>query len=397
MSQSAEVTDKTDGPIQNGPTLNSPLGGMRVLDFSMFMAGPYCSRLLADAGAEVIKVEPPEGDFMRKSSPMRGEHSGFFGHLNCGKKSLTLDLKDPKDRAVIDALMPTVDVVLENFRPGVTQRLGLSYDDLAALRPDLVYCSVSGYGQTGPAAHMPAYAPIVHAASGFDLAQMDYDPRQDRPIPNRSTTADILAATHAFGGICAALVHRQNGGGGDHVDVALMDIMHQMLGYEVQTAQMEVVRTPVIFEPIKTLDGFIVIAPISQLNFEALVKATGHIEWLADERISTPLGRSNNWAHLTNLVAAWAADKSADTCIEAILTAGCPCTKYHTVAESMATRQVAHRGSMIEIEDGSGRYLVPNAPFQFANATVQARPWVAEQGQHNDEILAELNLDTSNK
>ena len=393
MPQNAVVTgtsneDQTNGPIQNGP-----LSGLRVLDFSMFMAGPYCSRLLADAGAEVIKVEPPEGDYMRKSNPLRGNYSGFFGHLNCGKKSITLNLKDPSDRAVIDALMPSIDVVLENFRPGVTQRLGLTYDDLRALRPDLVYCSVSGYGQTGPAAQLPAYAPIVHAASGHDLAQMGYDPRQDRPIPNRSTAADILAATHAFGGICAALVHRQNGGGGDHVDVALMDIMHQMLGYEVQTAQLENPPTPVIFEPIKTLDGFIIVAPISQLNFEALAKGADHLEWLEDERFSTHLPRSNNWALLTAEIAAWAAEKEADDCVEAISKAGCPCTKYQTVAESMATPQVAHRDSMIEVEDGSGRYLVPNAPFQFTNATVEARRWVPEQGQHSAEILAQLNLE----
>ncbi len=372
---------------------NAPLSGIRVLDFSMFMAGPYCSRLLADAGAEIIKVEPPGGEYMRKSNPLRGEHSGFFGHLNCGKKCITLDLKDDGDRAVVQALMPSVDVVLENFRPGVTQRLGLAYDDLKALRPDLIYCSVSGYGQTGPAAQLPAYAPIVHAASGFDLAQVEYDSRQDRPIPNRSTTADILAATHAFGAICAAVVHRQNGGGGDYVDVALMDVMHQMLAYEVQAVQIEKVPAPVIFEPIKTKDGFIMIAPISQLNFEALAMGAGHPEWKDDARFSTIPARTGHWGQLTAEIAAWAADREADDCIDALSEAGCPCTRYMTVAESMAQPQVDHRGSMAEVEDGGGRYKVPNTPFQFANADVQARPWIAEAGQHNDEIRAELNLD----
>jgi CoA:oxalate CoA-transferase len=374
-----------------------PLSGIRVLDFSMYMAGPYCSRLLADMGAEIIKVEPPEGDYMRKSNPLRGKHSGFFGHLNCGKKCLTLNLKNERDKAVIHALMPSVDVVLENFRPGVTRRLGLHYDDLTPLRPGLIYCSVSGYGQSGPAAQLPAYAPIVHAASGFDLAQMEYDPSQDHPSTNRSTTADILAATHAFGAICAALVRRQKSSpgadGGEYIDVALMDVMHQMLGYEVQAVQIDDLPPAVVFGPIKARDGFIIITPISQLNFEALAKGANHPEWADDARFSTVEVRVNNWDALMGEVAAWAADLEADACIDALTNAGCPCARYLTVAQSIAQPQVAHRRSMIEVEDGWGRYQVPNSPFQFANAQVQARTWIAEQGQHNDEILAELGLD----
>ncbi len=369
-----------------------PLNGIRVLDFSMFMAGPYASRLLADSGAEVIKVEPPEGEFMRKSNPLRGEHSGFFGHLNCGKKCISLDLKSSEGLAVINALMPSVDVVLENFRPGVAARLGVGYDDLAPLATDLVYCSVSGYGQTGPDAQLPAYAPIVHASSGFDLSQIEYDTRQDQPIPNRSTAADILAATHAFGAICAALVHRQNGGGGDYIDVALMDTMHHMLGYEVQTAQMKDPPRPVLFGPIRAKDGFIIVAPISQMNFEAMAKAAGHAEWTEDPRFATFVSRAKHWHTLMDLVADWAGDLEADYCVEAMAAAGCPCTKYMTVAESMSRPQVDHRRSMAEVEDGWGRYKVPNSPFRFRHAHVEARPWIADRGQHTHEILAELGL-----
>ncbi len=378
----------------NGSQTNGPLSGIRVLDFSIFMAGPYCTRLMADSGAEVIKVEPPEGDFMRKSNPLRGEHSGFFGHLNCGKKCITLNLKDPDDRAVIQAIMPSVDVVLENFRPGVAARLGLAHDDLAALRPGLIYCSVSGYGQTGPAAQLPAYAPIIHAASGFEMAQMDYDPRQDSPVPNRSTAADILAATHAFGAICAAIVRRQNSGEGDYIDVALMDTMQHMLAYEVQAAQIGELPKPAVFGPIKAKDGFIIATPLTQLNFEALTTGAGHPEWRDDARFATVSARINHWTELMAEVAAWAGEHTADGCIEALSAAGCPCTRYMTVAEAIAQPQVEHRGAMAEVEDGWGRYKVPNSPFKFANATVQARPWVGEQGQHNDEILAELGLDT---
>ncbi|MDP7546108.1 MAG: CoA transferase, partial [Alphaproteobacteria bacterium] len=204
-------------------------------------------------------------------------------------------------------------------------------------------------------------------------------------------------ATHAFGGICAALVRRQNNGpgedGGEYIDVALMDVMHQMLAYEVQAVQIENVPPPVVFEPVKTLDGFIMITPISQLNFEALALGAKHPEWKDDARFSTIAVRVRNWDALMANIAAWAADQEADACIKALSEAGCPCTRYLTVAQSIAQPQVAHRGSMIEVEDGWGRYQVPNSPFQFANAQVQARSWIAEQGQHNDEILTELGLD----
>ncbi|MFP6774505.1 MAG: CoA transferase [Alphaproteobacteria bacterium] len=377
---------------QSNGSGKGPLSGIRVLDFSMFMAGPYASRLLADGGAEVIKVEPPGGEFMRKSNPLRGAYSGFFGHLNCGKKCITLNLKDPRDLAVIHALMPSVDVVLENFRPGVTARLGIHYDDLSKLRSDLVYCSVSGYGQTGPAAQLPAYAPIIHAASGVDLSLTEYALGQDQPVPNRSTAADILAATHAFGAICAALVHRQRGGGGDYIDVSLMDTMYHMMGYEVQTAQIDNPPRPITFGPTKTRDGFIIIAPISQLNFEALARAAQHPEWLRDERFSTVQGRFVNWETMMAEVAKWAIQHDADACVEALSREGCPCTKYMTVAEAIAQPQAAHRGSLAEVEDGWGRYRVPDSPFKFTKAEVKARSWVAEIGQHDEEVRAELNL-----
>ncbi|MDP6343109.1 MAG: CoA transferase, partial [Alphaproteobacteria bacterium] len=252
-----------------------PLSGIRVLDFSMFMAGPYCTRLMADAGAEVIKIEPPDGDYLRGANPMRGPHSGFFAHMSCGKKSVKLDLKSAAGKAAIRRLMPTIDVVLENYRPGVMDRLELGYEALSALQPKLVFCSVSGYGQTGPDAKLPAYAPIIHAASGMDLALIEFERRLDRPIANRSTAADILAATHAFGAICAALVGRARTGKGERIDVALMDTMHHMLAYEVQAAQLENPPKPPVFEPIETRDGFIVVAPVSLLNFQSLARAIG--------------------------------------------------------------------------------------------------------------------------
>src|ERR1700760_4067289 len=159
------------------------LEGFRVLDFTQMMAGPYCTRWLADLGAEVIKVEPPEGDTMRKSQPMREGRSSYYGHLNAGKRSIVLDLKVPESIQAVLAIVAECDVVVENFRPGVMDRLGLGYDALAAAHPALVYCSISGYGREGPSASRPAFAPMVHAASGYDLAHWSFQDGADQP-PN---------------------------------------------------------------------------------------------------------------------------------------------------------------------------------------------------------------------
>ena len=152
----------------------SPLKDIRVLDFTNMLSGPYCSRLLADVGAQVIKVESPSGDHNRTRRPVRDGHSSFFGHLNCGKQSIVLDLKTPAGRAAATELAQVCDVIVENWRPGVADRLGVGYKAVVRLNPRIVYCSISGFGQQGPNAQRPAYAPIIHGASGFDLAQVEY-------------------------------------------------------------------------------------------------------------------------------------------------------------------------------------------------------------------------------
>ena len=156
--------------------MNSALDGVRVVDFTTTIAGPHCTRLLADLGAKVIKLEAPEGDMMRARPPLRNGASTSFGQLNTGKKSVVLDLKRPEALAIVQRLVATADVVVENFRPGVMARFGLDYPVLRAAKPGLVYCAISGYGQTGPSAELPAYAPVIHAASGYEMAHLAYQP-----------------------------------------------------------------------------------------------------------------------------------------------------------------------------------------------------------------------------
>jgi CoA:oxalate CoA-transferase len=369
-----------------------PLDGIRVLDFSMFLAGPYCTRLMADLGAEIIKVEPPEGDFLRQAPPLRGGESAYYGHINCGKKSLKLDMKSDQGREVVRRLMASVDVVLENFRPGVMARLGLDYETLSAQRPDLVYCSVSGYGQNGPGAQLPAFAPIIHAASGYDLIMMDYQGMSDRPPSVRSTVADILGATHAFGAINAALVQRLMTGRGQYIDVAMMDAMHNLLSYEYQAAQMDNPERPIVFSPIRTKDGFVMVAPVSPANFTALAHGVGRPELADDPRFAAGPDRVRNWDLLLAEIEQWSLERTTDVCEAAIQAAGCPCTRYLQISQSMATPQSISRGAAVEMAGANDPYKVANCPAQFNGSDVGARPWVASLGQHNEEFFLEIGL-----
>src|SRR6267378_3275122 len=201
--------------------MNSALDGVRVVDFTTTIAGPHCTRLLADLGAEVIKLEAPEGDMMRSRPPLRNGASTSFGQLNTGKKSVILDLKRPEALEIVQRLVATADVVVENFRPGVMQRFGLDYPALKAVKPDLVYCAISGYGQTGPSAELPAYAPVFHAASGYDLAHLAYQPGRSRPDCCGIYLADVVTGVYAFGAIASALYQRTVTGLGQHIDVSM--------------------------------------------------------------------------------------------------------------------------------------------------------------------------------
>ncbi|MEM7251891.1 MAG: CoA transferase [Pseudomonadota bacterium] len=377
--------------VAHNDTVASMLSSVRVLDFSMFLAGPYCTRLMADLGAEVLKVEPPSGDFLRNAPPIREGHSTHFGHFNCGKKSVAVDLKTDRGRDLILALVERCDVLLENFRPGVMERLGLSYEDVCARKPDIIYCSVSGYGQSGPSAHLPAFAPVVHARSGHDLAAVRYNSKLDRPLANRNTTADILAALHALGAINAALFHRALTGAGQRLDVALMDTMHMMLAYEYQEAQLPSDGLPPLYRPLRTADGFLMIAPVSDQNFQALAETIGQPELVDDPRFQGG-ARFGNFEVLLEIAEGWSTTLPGREAESALLDNGCPCSIYQTIGESAAEAQVVYRGSAVTVHDAVGAFNVPNAPFQSAHTAIRAREWVAALGEHTEEVLFDLGM-----
>jgi CoA:oxalate CoA-transferase len=369
----------------------SALSGLRVLDFTTTIAGPHCTRLLADLGAEVIKIEAPGGDLMRTRLPLRNGASTSFGQLNAGKKSVALDLKSPAAVEAVRRLVATVDVVVENFRPGVMRRFGLDYEALKPIKPDLVYCAISGYGQTGPSAELPAYAPVIHAASGYDLAHMAYQGQARRPDYCGIYIADVLTGTYAFGAILAALHQRQATGEGQMIDVSMLESMLTLTLSEIQAAQF-VVAPPgrPVFGPVATKDGYINLSIASERTFQNLAAASGHPHWLTDPRFAEYPNRRANWGELIDELERWSAGLTTAEVQAVFDRGGVPSSPYRTVKEAMADPQITHRRSFTEVHDAGGTFLAINPPFQMTAATAAARPFVAALGEHTEELLAEV-------
>jgi crotonobetainyl-CoA:carnitine CoA-transferase CaiB-like acyl-CoA transferase len=361
---------------------------IRVVDFTQVMAGPFCTRLLADCGAEVLKIEPPGGDTMRSRPPLRQGESAYFGTLNAGKRSVVVDLKTEEGRQDARRLAATADVVVENFRPGVMDRMGLGWQALSAVNPRLVYCSISGFGQTGEAAKRPAYAPMIHAASGFDLALMDFLPDAERPAPTGMFFADVLAAVYAWGAVQTALLERERTGKGQQVDVALMDSLLSMMVYECMEAQFPQKQKRHVYSPLRASDGFIIVVPLSQKNFDGMATLLGNPEWTADPRFASAAGREANWAEIMRHLEGWTLERSAEDCESAFLGAGVPCSRYRTVAEALADPASVERGILGEVEDAAGPFGVPNPPFRMSATEARVRRPIPALGEATEEMLA---------
>jgi formyl-CoA transferase len=341
-------------------------------------------------GADVIKIEAPEGDYIRQREPLRDGCSAYFGHLNAGKRSVCLDLKDPDSVAAVRKMVEAADVVVENFRPGAMARLGLGYEALSAINPRLVYCSVSGFGQTGPDATRPAYAPIVQAASGYELAFAGYQGQGDSPANTGIFIADVLGGLYAYAGILAALNHRHTTGRGQRVDTSLLESMLSLMPYEVQEAQFPALERRPVYAPFRASDGYLMIAAVSPRNFEGLLDAIGAEGWRDDPTMATERGRQQNWSAVMARVESWTSRRTRAECESVIAAAGVPVTAYQSVREAMAGEQLRHRGTLVAVQDAAGEYRVPNLPFRLSEAIVEVGRRVPALGEHGEQVLAEL-------
>jgi CoA:oxalate CoA-transferase len=364
--------------------------GLRVLDFSTTIAGPHCTRMLADMGAEVVKIESAEGETMRNRPPLRNNFSSVFGQLNAGKKSVVLDLKSPQAIEAIRRLVASADILVENFRPGVMRRLKLDYDTLQKLNPRLIYCSISGYGQTGPSAKLAAYAPVIHAASGYDMAHLAYQPGRSRPDYCGIYQADVIAGIYAFGAISAALYQRCGSQTGQHIDVSMLESMLSLTLTEVQSSQFAMTApSRPIFGPVETADGYVMVAIASEKTFQNLVTAAGHPEWIDDPRFAKYSDRRDNWDGLMEGVESWSRNLTNEQCLAALNRAGVPSSAYRTVTQALADPQLAHRSALAEVEDGGGTFKVMNLPFRMSQAYIAAGRRAATLGEHTIAFLRE--------
>jgi len=368
-----------------------PLAGVRVLDFSSMMAGPYCGRWLADLGADVIKVEPPEGDYMRTTAPMREGRSAYFAHLNAGKRSVTLNLKRASAVEIARKLAKHCDVVLEGSRPGAMARLGLDYQSLKKGCPALVYCSISGYGQEGPRSASPGYAAIVHATSGFDSAWQASQGTGTQPPTCGIQIADVVAASFAAMAIQSALLARTRTGCGQHIDLSLAEGMLALMPLELVRAQFPADSRRAMYRPVRTADGFVVITPITQGNFLDLCVAIGREELRQDVRFSTPVARSANWDALLVELGNWAVQHDAASCVAQLAQYGVPAANYATVEQAMADPQLRCRGFLGRAQDAAGEIAIANLPFQVDGRPVRSGiAKVPALGEHTAQVLAEL-------
>jgi len=372
-------------------TKGRPLDGLRVIDMTTTIAGPYCARLLADAGADVIKIESPEGELTRHRPPVRNGASTSYGGLNAGKRGMALDLKQPAGVDVVRRLAATADVLVENFRPGVMDRFGLGHAGLTAANPRLIYCAISGFGQTGPSSQLAAYAPAIHASSGFDIAHMAYQPDRTMPDFCGIYIADVLSGTYAFGAVTTALVQRHATGRGQVVDVSMLEAMLTLTLGEVQATQFELPPPPPrhMFGPVATKDGYVLPAIASERTFQNAAKAAGREDWITDPRFEKYPERRNNWSVFMEEMEVWSRTLPTKDCEAAFNRHGVPCSAYRTVAEALADPQIAHREALAEVHDAGGSFRVMNAPFRLSGGSTQVRDFAAALGEHTTEILIE--------
>ncbi|MBW2400790.1 MAG: CoA transferase [Deltaproteobacteria bacterium] len=350
-----------------------PLAGLLVVDLTRVLAGPFCTMVLADLGARVIKVEAPGGDDARRIGPFVDGESAYFASLNRGKQSIALDLKDGADRSVFEKLLARADVLCENFRPGVMERLGYGWEALAQRHPRLVLASTSGFGQTGPYAGRPAYDIVVQAMGGvMSLTGHPGGP----PTRVGSSLGDITAGLFTAVGIQAALLERERSGKGRRVDVSMLDAQVATLENAIAryAATGEVPgpmgsRHPSIapFEALATAHGHIVIAAGNDALFAVLCETLERAELARDPRFASNELRRSNAAELSDLLEEALAVRPADAWIERLLEAGVPCGPLNDVAAVVADPQVAARNMVVTAPlAGGGRLEMAGNPVKIS-------------------------------
>ena len=380
--------------------MSGPLSGIRVIDLSSMMSGPWAADILGDQGADVIKVEVPgKGDHVRSLPNRSGDMSAMFVNVNRSKRSLTLNLKSAEGVEVLKRLTGTADVVVQNFRPGVVERLGIGYEDLSAVNPRLVYLSMSGFGERGPDANQRVYDPLIQALTGLTTIQAGSD--SERPRLVRTILPDKLSAIVASQALTAALFARERTGRGQHVRLSMLESVLSFLwasdmgAYTFADKPVPVEKGGSFIDLIyQTADGYMTIATNSNAEWQALCKALAHPEWLEDERFATPVGRSEYINERLELVQSALSGKTTAQWMELMTEFDVPAAPTLTRARVIEHPQVLATGIIFEYDHpAAGRLRQARVPSRFSDTVPDTPRGAPKLGEHNAEILAEIGYD----
>ena len=377
-----------------------PLQGLRILDFSRVLTGPHATRLLCDLGAEIIKIEPPDGDLTRFTNPRVNSLSTYFIQQNVGKKNISLDMSKPEAVDIVKKLVMHADILIENFRPGVMKKLGLDYASLSALNPKLIYASITGYGQTGPWVHRRAYAPVVGAESG--LTNHQGMARGGQFANDPFSHADVYTAMETCAAVLAAVIQRHSTGRGQSIDIAMAQTMlyvnehaHDALWDEPTPPEQIRSFEPGNYPVLTAANGDKVVVsghPGERGTFDLFFTAIGRTDLLTDPKFIDVPSRLANLEELQSILRAWALTIPDATAIEeALAKHKLASGKIRTTRELADTDWAAAREITVEVSNrGGGKVRIPNAPWKFSDATVTTAGSPKYRGEDNALVLGDL-------
>lgn len=374
------------------------LSGLKILDFTRVYAGPYCTMLLGDLGAEVIKIEKiGEGDDTRQFMPMKDGESGYFAYLNRNKKSVTLNLKQGTAVDIIKKMAKWADIVVENFSPGVMEKLGLGYEALKEANPRLIYGSISGFGQTGPYAKKPAYDVVCQAMGGF--MDLTGDP-EGKPYKLGPSIVDASAGIHMAFALMAAVYHRDRTGEGQYVDVSMMDTAFSTLENFVVTKTItgtaptrngnaNLGSAP--FNTFLSKDGYVAIAVANNSLFEKFTTLMDRKDLQNDERYKTNFDRKINEAELNGEVQKWVAERTTAEICALLDEKGIPVGPILGIDQLVEDPQIKEREMLVEIDHPVlGTVQYPGNPLKYSETKVETFMRAPLLGEHSEEVLSSV-------
>ena len=381
-----------------------PLDGVRIVDLTQVMGGPFCTMQLADLGADVIKVEPPTGDLSRRMGgaelEMPGDDNAPFFALNRNKRSIVLDLTRERDHAVFVALARTADVLVESFRPGVTRRLGVDYDALAAINPRLIYTSISGFGQTGPYADRPGFDLIAQGMSGIMSVTGEPD---GTPVKCGVPIADLAVGLIAANGVLAALVAREKTGRGQYIDTSLFEAALAMSVWETTEywatgdtprAMGSAHRLSAPYQAFRTSDGYITLAALTPVQWIELCATLDRPALARDPRFETNAARMANRAALVCEIEAALSGRTTAEWVDRLIAAGVPAGPIHDFAQVFADPHTHERRMVEDVEHPvAGRVHTLGFPLKMSDTPLRVRRPPPLLGEHSAEILRELGME----